>query len=203
MIKPVKAILFDFGGVIAEEGFREGIKAVGRLNGLEPEAFFRLADDLIYETEYVTGKAGEADFWGVLRERSGIRQSDSELREEVLRRFTLRADVLELVDGVRNLGLTVAILSDQTNWLDELDQKNPFYHRFDLVFNSYKTGKGKRDPSFFRDVCRALGVAPDEALFIDDNLKNIERARGEGLRTIHFRSVPELRLALKTHLPGL
>jgi FMN phosphatase YigB (HAD superfamily) len=25
----IKAVLFDFGGVLAEEGFREGLKAIG------------------------------------------------------------------------------------------------------------------------------------------------------------------------------
>ena len=29
----LKALLFDFGGVLAEEGFREGLKAIGTKNG--------------------------------------------------------------------------------------------------------------------------------------------------------------------------
>ncbi len=33
----IKAVLFDFGGVLAEEGFREGLKSIGRKNGLDPE----------------------------------------------------------------------------------------------------------------------------------------------------------------------
>jgi hypothetical protein len=38
----IKAVVFDFGGVVAEEGFREGLKAIGRKNGLDPRVFSRL-----------------------------------------------------------------------------------------------------------------------------------------------------------------
>ena len=34
-----EVILFDFGGVLAEEGFRNGLMALGRLNGLDPNTF--------------------------------------------------------------------------------------------------------------------------------------------------------------------
>jgi glutamate-1-semialdehyde aminotransferase len=30
----IKAVMFDFGGVLAEEGFKEGLMAIGRKNKL-------------------------------------------------------------------------------------------------------------------------------------------------------------------------
>jgi len=196
----VKAVFFDFGGVIAEEGFRDGMRAIAISGGIEPEGFFRLADDLIYETGYVVGKNTEENFWSALKERSGIRLDNSTLREEILKRFTIRGEMLKIVSELRAKGIKVYILSDQTNWLDELDKKEGFYKAFDGIFNSYHMGKGKRDPSVFKDICSGLGIEPKEAIFVDDNLKNIERARKMGLMTIHFRSISQLRLALKSHI---
>jgi len=196
----VKAVFFDFGGVIAEEGFRDGMRAIAISGGIEPEGFFRLADDLIYETGYVVGKNTEENFWRALKERSGIRLDNSTLREEILKRFTIRGEMLKIVSELRAKGIKVYILSDQTNWLDELDKKEGFYKAFDGIFNSYHMGKGKRDPSVFKDICSGLGIEPKEAIFVDDNLKNIERARNMGLMTIHFRSISQLRLALKSHI---
>jgi putative hydrolase of the HAD superfamily len=95
------------------------------------------------------------------------------------------------VEEMRSAGLTVAILSDQTNWLDELNQRSPFHHRFHYVFNSFHLGKTKRDPSIFSDICDKLGLKPDEVLFVDDNLDNIKSASTQGLRTIHFKNVNE------------
>jgi hypothetical protein len=34
----IRAVLFDFGGVLAEEGFRIGLRAIARLNSLDPES---------------------------------------------------------------------------------------------------------------------------------------------------------------------
>src|SRR3990172_8968375 len=117
----IKAVLLDFGGVLAEEGFREGLRAIGERNGLDPGAFFETADRIIYETGYLTGLADEASFWSALREQTGIRGSDGELRREILRRFVVRPEMLAFVDLLRSRGLIVAMLSDQTNWLGELD----------------------------------------------------------------------------------
>jgi hypothetical protein len=58
----IKAIVFDFGGVLAEEGFREGLKAIGQKNGLNPDDFYAMASELVYQTGYVTGVSDEYEF---------------------------------------------------------------------------------------------------------------------------------------------
>lgn len=187
----IRAVIFDFGGVIAEEGFREGLKAIAKDNGLDPEEFFRVADSLIYETGYVKGLTDEKSFWRILRERTGIRGDDATLREEILGRFILRSDVLDYVDSLRERGIIAAILSDQTNWLEEVNERSPFYQHFDYVLNSFRTGKGKRESGTFIYACSLLGIRPDEAIFLDDNTNNIANAEREGLKAIHFTSLED------------
>ncbi len=181
-----QALLFDFGGVIADEGFREGLREIGRRNGLDPEGFFLVAEALIFETGYLTGAADERAFWDAVRQQTGIVDGDAALRRELLMRFRIRPRMLALVDGARSQGLLVALVSDQTDWLEEIDREAGLFRHFDRVFNSYRMGKSKRDATIFDDVCRALAVRPSEALFIDDNAGHVERAEGRGLRTIHF-----------------
>ena len=185
----IRAVIFDFGGVLAEEGFREGMKAIGRRKGLDPEVFYKISSELVYHTGYVTGERDERFFWNTLRERTGIEGEDRDFREEILKRFRLRAEMMRLVDKLKSSGLTVAILSDQTNWLDELDRRTPFHAHFDYVFNSFHLKKTKKDPSIFRDVCATLDLRPEEALFVDDNPGNTERAGSQGLKTIQFSGV--------------
>jgi len=184
----IEALAFDFGGVLAEEGFREGLQAIARLNGLDEQQFFEMATATVYSTGYVTGKADEHSFWQVLRDRTGIIGRDEELRGEILKRFILRPWILGIVRELRSRGYVVAILSDQTQWLDELDREYHFFKEFDRVFNSYHSGKGKKDPSLFRDVAAELGLPPSKVLFIDDNPENVERAALQGLRTIHYKN---------------
>ena len=187
----LKAILFDFGGVLAEEGFREGLRAIGKKNGLDPDRFFSMADTLIFETGYLTGRADEAAYWNALRERTGIAGSNHELRQEILERFVLRPVVINAVDRLRSKGFIVAMLSDQTNWLDELERATSLFKHFDRVYNSFRLHKSKRDASVFRDICNDLGVETGETLFIDDNINHIQRAADAGLHTVHFTTVDD------------
>jgi len=187
----IKAVLFDFGGVLAEEGFKQGLKAIARKNGLKPEDFYRISSELVYQTGYVSGILDEHSYWEAVRRKTGIREDDEVLREEILKRFKLRPEMLGIVDRLKSSGFTTAILSDQTNWLDELNQRVSFYHHFDQVFNSFRLKKTKRDPSVFKDVCTLLGIRPEDVLFVDDNPENIKKASSKGLRTIHFKGVSE------------
>ena len=188
----IESIFLDFGGVIAEEGFREGLMAIAIEEGLEPQGFFESANKAIYETGYVIGKASEKHYWQSLREITGISMRDVDLRARILDRFTLRPLMIQIVCALRTNGLFVSILSDQTNWLDELDARDHFCRFFDAVFNSYYLGKAKSDSSIFSDVATMLGTEHEKCLFIDDNTGNINRANENGFLTILFEGAEPL-----------
>ena len=186
-IYSIELILFDFGGVLAEEGFRNGLNAIALRNGLNPEEFWPQAYALTFNGGYVTGKMDEATFWQTLREQTGIKGSDADLRAEILSRFQIRQWMIEVVKKLREACVRCAILSDQTNWLDELNEKYDFFQWFDQVFNSFHMGKSKQDPTIFDDIAEELHVNPEQILFIDDGSENIERARIKGLQTLLYK----------------
>ena len=189
----LRSVVFDFGGVLAEEGFREGLREIARKNGLDPDDFSFTADLLIYTTGYLTGHATEEDFWKAVRERTGVRGTDKDLRGEILKRFLLRPPVVSCVDLLRAKGFSLAMLSDQTNWLEELDPSGSLSGRFDRVLNSMRTGRSKRTASTFGYLCETLELEPREMLFIDDNKGHIERATNMGLNTILYTTYEDFR----------
>ena len=184
----ITTILFDYGGVLAEEGFTLGLEVIARENSLEPTAFFHAAVEAIYACGYVTGKSTEQAYWQMLRSQTGIQGEDRALTETILSRFTLRPKMLATVRALRQQGLNPVILSDQTDWLDRLNERQPFSQEFSRVFNSFHLGKTKRDPSLFTDVLAVLTIEPEQALFVDDNQGHIERAAALGLNTHLFQS---------------
>jgi len=188
----VRAVIFDYGGVLAEEGFREGLQAIARDQGLDPATVQRIAMDAIYDCGYISGRGNEAGFWAMMRDRTGIHGEVDTLSGEILRRFVLRPRVLETVRRLRHGGIITAILSDQTDWLARLDRRDHFFREFDRVFNSYDLGKGKRDPGIFDDIVAALGITAQEVLFIDDMPVNVDRAKGRGLQAILCTGEEEL-----------
>jgi HAD superfamily hydrolase (TIGR01509 family) len=183
----IKIVFFDYGGVLADEGFREGLHAIARMNDLDPDNFFEKARELIHATGYLTGNSDESFYWNTLRDQTGIKMNNTELRNNILNRFKLRSWMMNFIDKLGKSHVRSAILSDQTNWLDELDHRDHFFYKFEKVFNSYHLGKSKRAITLFSDVLSIMNVSPEQALFVDDTAGHIERATSLGISTILFK----------------
>jgi putative hydrolase of the HAD superfamily len=57
---------------------------------------------------------------------------------------------------------------------------------FDAVVVSYEVQLAKPEPEIYRVALDLLGVAPGEALFVDDRQENIDTARELGMGTLRF-----------------
>lgn len=182
----IQVILFDFGGVIAEEGFRNGLAGLAQEQGLSVEDLPQQGMAAVYDSGFVLGKGTEGEFWALLRRRCGLKGEDDALTQRMLQGFVLRPWMLELVKSMHRQGYVTGILSDQTDWLDRLNARDHFYTVFDHIFNSYYLGKGKQDGSLFADVAERLQVAPGKIVFVDDSAGNVQRAQAAGLQAIHY-----------------
>lgn len=199
----VNTVLFDYGGVLAEEGFREGLQEIARLNGIDEDIFYKTAEDTIQACGYLVGKAPENLYWELLRKKTGIRGDDLSFRNEILSRFTLRMWMIDLIKRIRDFDIRVGILSDQTNWLEEINARDDFFRWFDYIFNSYRMGKGKREPSHFDDVLESVNAEASMVLFIDDNSGNCERAVQKGWKVIHYRSRDQFLEEIAQYCPAV
>lgn len=197
----IETVLFDFGGVIAEEGFKQGLTVIAKANGLDENAFVQAAFDAIYASGYVLGKSSEKAFWLLLKEKTGMIGADPDLRAEIFTRFVLRDWMIALVKKLKSNHIGVGILSDQTDMLDRLNERFDFFRWFDHVFSSYHLGKGKRDISLFDDVARLLKTEPDKILFIDDDPGHVARARQRGWKAILYVDRESFEKDLKRMVP--
>ena len=182
----LNAVLFDYGGVLAEEGFHNGLIALAKEQGLNVDDMPKEATKAVYDTGFVLGRGSAKIFWQCMRERTGLEGDDATLTQRILSGFVLRPWIIELVQSLRKHGMVTGILSDQTHWLDELNDRDHFYQYFDPIFNSYYLGKGKHDASLFKDVANELKLPICEILFIDDNEGNVNRAREAGMQALHY-----------------
>ena len=182
----IRAVLFDFGGVLAEEGFSNGLQRLAQEQGLDQASITADGMQAVYDSGFVLGKGSEANFWSLLRERTGLQGDDAFLRQQIFDGFIIRPWMLELVAQLSRQGYVTGILSDQVDWLDKLDARDHFYCYFDHIYNSYYMGKGKRDPSQFTDVATDLGLPPAQILFVDDSEHNVKNAESVGMQAIHY-----------------
>jgi putative hydrolase of the HAD superfamily len=77
-----------------------------------------------------------------------------------------------------------------------------FADAFDEMVISAEVGLVKPDPRIYQLAVDRLGVAPADAVFIDDFSRNVEGAQAVGLHAIHFRNPQQARRELEDLLNG-
>ncbi|MGD8353842.1 MAG: HAD-IA family hydrolase, partial [Pseudomonadota bacterium] len=146
---------------------------------------YRQATDVIFSNGYVRGEAPESAFWEQLGQTADIELDLSAHREIILAAFKPLRGMPELVARIRER-IPVGLLTDQCNWLYELDDRDGLLGAFDTVVNSYEEGYTKRDMEIFRIACQRFGLLPEEIAFFDDNQSNIDRAVDFGMKAFLF-----------------
>lgn len=183
----MRAVIFDFDGVVAERGFRAALRALAGRRGLEYPPLPGTAMQALVDSGYVTGRGSEQDWWQLLQARVGPLGDAAQFRGELLAASRVRHWQLELAARLAASGHVTAVLSDHTDWLDDIERQQPFAHAFGRVFNSYYLGACKRQTAAFTAVLEALDVTPAQAVFIDDNPDNVARAAALGITGIVYR----------------
>ena len=87
-----------------------------------------------------------------------------------------------------------------TNWSSETFpialERFEFLSWFDGIVVSGDEKDRKPFPSFYRTLLNRYAIEPTEALFIDDNLRNVKAAEDLGIHAIHFSNPEQLKEAL-------
>jgi putative hydrolase of the HAD superfamily len=95
---------------------------------------------------------------------------------------------------LKQRGLLTAILSNMgDNVLENMKREFDWLPRFDVLVWSFELRMAKPDPAIYRHVLKELGTRPEEALFLDDRLVNVEAAQALGMVAIQFSTVDRLR----------
>ena len=192
----VKAVLWDFGGVLTTSPFdafasfeaANGLPAglIRRLNATRPDtnawARFERSEVGLEEFADLFEAEAEAAGWAIDARAlmTGLRGELRPTMVTALRRCHER--------------LKTALLTNNFMSTDDRDARSPVLEHFDVVVESSRVGCRKPETRFYEIACEALGVDPGEAVFLDDLGLNLKPARAMGMRTIKVLN-PEQALA--------
>jgi putative hydrolase of the HAD superfamily len=186
----IRAVLFDFGGVILSSPF-EAFNAYERRAGL-PRDFVRT----------VNATNPHTNAWARL-ERSELTLDEfAEAFEAEARAFGHEVDGNEvlaclrgelrprMVEALRRCKeryatalLTNNFLTGDPNWSSG-GSFGPVLELFDVVVESSQVGVRKPEPRFYEIALEQLGIDATEAVFLDDLGVNLKPAREMGMTTI-------------------
>jgi putative hydrolase of the HAD superfamily len=98
-------------------------------------------------------------------------------------RFMKRAPGAEaLLRALKASGLKVGVLSNTLPSLQESLAHHGLAHYVEGFFASTSLGVAKPNPEAFLLALKAMGLKPEETLYLDDDPENVEAARRLGLR---------------------
>ncbi len=189
----IRAVLFDFGGVILASPF-EAFAHYERAKGL-PDAFIRGLNTQNPDTNaWARLERNEVTFDEFCRlfeaeaEAAGHRIDARDML--ALISGDVRPPMVEAVRRCRKAGLSTGLLTN--NWVSlaardpaiTAEGRDEVLELFDVIIESSKVGVRKPDPRFYELACEALSIRPDEAVFLDDLGINLKPARAMGMTTI-------------------
>lgn len=187
-----KAVIFDFGNVIINIEFQRIYQTFAKFTS-KPVAYIekRITEDQIFR-RYETGQFTDEEFREVIRQTLGFPLSDHEVdtawnailldipteRIELINKIRQKYPVY-LLSNTNNIHITAS-----NNYLKKNHGVSSLNQLFDQLFLSYEMGMWKPDAEIYNHVLKKLKLQPNETLFFDDNLHNIESAKKLGMQTV-------------------
>lgn len=187
----IKAIIFDFFGVLGTEGTEPFVEAY------YPNVKAKIKQTDKYMDEFNLGVLTYQQYLSHLAELGGV------TIHEVRAYLDVNKPNRRLLDYIKKelkpkykLGV---ISNAGGDWIYEiLDKKD--VDLFDDIVLSHSAGIIKPEPAIYQMSLDNLGVRAEESVFIDDIERYCEAARGLGMKAIHYENFTKMKKDLETIL---
>jgi len=179
----IKTVIFDYAGVLtATKNNYKFAKKYHKRFGLD-------ADELMGLTyakwkPALISKESESEYWSELEKALGTDQVI--LKDLIIKTFPLDLRIIKIIDKIKNKYKIVMMSNQVESWLEDVIRRDNLKEKFHYFINSYNVGLTKPDLEIFKLALRETKSEPQETLFVDDSVENIEAAKKMGIQVILF-----------------
>jgi putative hydrolase of the HAD superfamily len=189
----IKAIIFDLGGVVLKGKTMDFIKQGEKLLGVKA----RQGTETCFDSKM---NLGTSSLRGACERVFGKKMFDHEFIP-VMKAWLSNWQMDEqLLEYAKRLGkrYRVAILSNSEQSYEEKygDQLKKV---FPVIIYSHRERVLKPERRAFELVLKKLGVAPEEAIMVDDCQENLDAAKAIGMHAVLYRTLDNLQKQLELH----
>jgi len=181
----VKAIVFDYGGVICFPPPPEADVELGQLAGLPVETFREL--NRKYRRDWDRGTYGAVEFYRLILAGSGVHREDGELariaKADMDNWTQIDPAAVKLMRDIKASGPTLGILSNISHdFLAWAMENVPVFSEVDAAVFSCKHNVIKPEPEIYEILRDRIGCEFGEIVFFDDLADNVFAARELGIQ---------------------
>jgi len=180
----IKAIIFDFFGVFRTDSYKAWLIR----NGYERVGLFAEASILADQ-----GKIDSNEFY----RRVSVAVGRPVTFEEVDGIATLDTEMVAFVRKLKH-NYQIGLLSNAPkDFIRTLLDDYELNDVFDDIFISAENGYLKPHPDAFQNALRIMKVDANNVLFVDDTAANVESAVQQGITSLAFTNIEQLKQDLK------
>lgn len=187
----IKNLLFDLGGVIMDIDRSLCVDALRGLGMADADEFLGVYRQKGPFLDLESGALSAAGFRDAVRRMCGSAVSDVAI-DEALCRFLIGIPVARLrrIAELRRtyriymLSNTNPIMWERFIVPEFTKDGHDIDYYFDGIVTSFETGECKPSPVIYRRAIDRFGINPEETLFYDDGLANVEAARAFGFHAV-------------------
>ena len=184
----IKAVVFDMGGVFVQTMDKQPRSQLAERLGLTYDELSEIVFQSETAQQATVGAIDEQVHWDFLAQHFGL--SPEEML--VFREEFWGGDFLdqELFAYAKTLKETYPLGLLSNAWSgarDVLTRNFGFLDIFDVSVFSAEVQMAKPDHRFYDWILERLQVAPQEVIFVDDFIENIQAADALGMKTVHFK----------------
>jgi putative hydrolase of the HAD superfamily len=194
----IKAIVFDFGNVIAFFDHYKTLNRIARYTDMTPQEMYDAIYNGSLEDDFERGRITITEFLARFRQTCRLNCDDEVLHAACADIFRPNPDVCGLLPALKPSYRLV--LGSNTNELHGRTFRRQFgdvLGLFDAIVVSYEIGVRKPHAGFFDHCRRQADCPPNECLFIDDMPGNVAGARACGWQGLVYTGITELRQGLR------
>ena len=194
----IRAVIWDMGGVLLRTEDYASRDRLARRLGMQRADL----EELVFWGESGSrAQLGEIDIdqhWENVRIEFNLSpQGLSEFKDDFWGGDQLDMELIAYIRSSRSRYKTGLLSNAFSNLRQVINEVWKLVDTFDEMIISAEVGLVKPDERIYWLALERLGVKAEEAVFIDDFTRNIERARLLNMHAIHFRSPYQARVELE------
>lgn len=183
----IRAVFFDFGGVIQRTEFQAPRQYLGQRFGMDYEDIDKLVFGSPSARQASVGEINEDVHWANVLKR--LKRPTAEL--QTIKDEFFGGDVIdrELVEFIRSLHgkFHVGLISNAWSGMRAHLKKERLLELFETVVISAEVGVMKPEARIYSIALEQAGVKAEEAVFVDDVQVNIDACQQIGMKGVLFK----------------
>lgn len=181
----IKAVIFDFFGVIVGDGFEFTYREAGG-NPVKDREFIQ---DLLDRTN--RGLITTEEFRQRICDKLGITVGD--YNQAIKKSEIIDHELLNYIKTLRSKYKTAILSNVNKGGLERRIERGVLDEYFDVVVVSGDVGYIKPEPEIYQLTADKLGVKTDECVFIDDREGYVSAARASGMKAIYYQTFGQMK----------